>query len=251
MADLRALPATELLAATAKGGRFPTVVDGYFLPKSPLDIFKEGEQMHVPLLAGWNSAEQNYHALLGNDKPTVENYEKAVRKLYGDKADEILGQYKATSEEEVMQAATDMASDRFIAYSTWKWIDLHSKTGGKPVYRYLYSHPRPAASADPTAKVAMGAGHSWEIEYALGNLKTNKVYAWTPDDDKVSETMEAYFANFIKTGDPNGQGLLTWPTTRPGMPRIMVIDVTPRVEDDQHAARYRFVDSLLTTQTRP
>jgi len=245
LADLRALSATELLAATAEGVHFPTVVDGYFLPTSPSDIFTKGNQMPVPLLAGWNSAESSYHSLLGNDEPTVENYGKAVRKLYGDKAGEMLGQYKADSEEEVMQAATDMASDRFIAYSTWKWIDMHSKTGGKPVYRYLYSHPRPAPGADPAAKVPMGAGHSWEIEYALGNLKTNKVYAWTPDDDKVSETMEAYFANFIKTGDPNGKGLLTWPTTRPGMPWIMVIDVTPRVESDPHAARYQFVDSLL------
>ena len=46
-----------------------------------------------------------------------------------------------------------------------------------------------------------------EIEYALGNLDSNKVYAWTGDDRKVSATMQEYFANFIKTGDPNGPGL--------------------------------------------
>ena len=247
LADLRALSAADLLAATAKGGRFPTVADGYFLPTSPEDIFKAGEQMHVPLLAGWNSAEQNYHSILGKDEPTVENYEKAVRTLYGGKADDILGQYKATSPEAVKQAATDLASDRFIAYSTWKWIDLHSKTGGKPVYRYLYNRPRPAPVANPAAVVAPGAGHSWEIEYALGNLKTNKVYAWTADDDKVSETMEAYFANFIKTGDPNGQGLPSWPAVQPGAARVMVIDVSSHSEEELHAARYRFVDSLLSS----
>src|SRR5206468_4434985 len=45
--------------------------------------------------------------------------------------------------EEARQVATDLASDRFIAYSTWKWIDLSGKTGGKPVYRYYYARPRP------------------------------------------------------------------------------------------------------------
>jgi para-nitrobenzyl esterase len=245
LADLRAMSADDLLAATAKGARFPLVVDGYFLPGSPVAIFMAGEQMSVPLLAGWNSAEQNYTTLLGKDEPTVENYEKAVRKLYGDKAEGVLAQYKAGTPDEVKQAGTDLSTDRFIAYSTWKWIDLHSKTGGKPVYRYLYAHPRPpvAGGAAP-ASPPIGAGHSWEIEYALGNLHTNKVYAWTTDDDKVSETMESYFANFIKSHDPNGAGLPSWSPLQAGMGKIMVIDVTSRPEAEQHAARFRFLDSL-------
>jgi len=79
--------------------------------------------------------------------------------------------------------------------------------------------------ATPAKTPAMGAGHSWEIEYALGNLKSNKVYAWTPDDDKVSETMEAYFANFIKSGNPNGEGLSLWKPMQAVGSQVMVIDV--------------------------
>jgi len=265
LADLRALSAEELLAATAKV-HFPTTIDGYFFPVSPTEIYAKGEQLHVPLLAGWNSAEQDYHSLLGKDEPTVENYEKAVRKLFsGDEADQALKIYKASSPEEVMRAGTDLASDRFIAYATWKWIDLHSKTSGKPVYRYLYAHPRPpmvgvkrgaagvgAANAGGTvAGKPMGAGHSWEIEYALGNLATNKVYAWTADDAAVSETMETYFANFIKTGDPNGKiktgdpnakELPVWPVVKGDTPSFMVIDVKSHVGTEQHADRYRWWD---------
>src|SRR5580692_521485 len=123
IADLRAMTATDLLEAV-KRAHFATVIDGYFLPESPEDIFSKGEQMKVPLLAGWNSAESNYGAVLGHDAPTVDNYEAAVRKMYGDKADEVLLQYKATTTAEVEQAATDLATDRFIAFSTWKWIDM-------------------------------------------------------------------------------------------------------------------------------
>jgi para-nitrobenzyl esterase len=94
------------------------------------------------------------------------------------------------------------------------------------------------------AKAPMGAGHSWEIEYALGNLKTNKVYAWTPDDDKVSETMEAYFANFIKTGNPNGQGLPSWTPMQAGRSQVMVIDVNTHSEAERNAERYKFLEGF-------
>lgn len=47
-----------------------------------------------------------------------------------------------------------------------------------------------------------GAAHSAEIEYALGNLPTNRVYDWQPDDYMVSAIMQGYFVNFIKTKIP-------------------------------------------------
>ena len=86
--------------------------------------------------------------------------------------------------------------------------------------------------------------HSAEIEYAMGNLDTNTVYAWTPDDYKVSETMQAYFANFVKTGDPNSSGLLQWPASTPSEVHVMRIDVTPRVDPDTHRDRYLFLDKI-------
>ena len=242
IADLRAMPAADLMEAV-KRARFPRVTDGYFLPESPEDIFSKGEQMKVPLLAGWNSAESNYVAVLGQNAPTVDNYEAAVRKMYEDKADEVLLQYKATTTAEVQQAATDLATDRFIAFSTWKWIDIAAATGGMPVFRYLYAHPRPPAVGGPApVQPVMGAGHSWEIEYALGNLHTNTAYAWTPDDDKVSAVMEGYFANFIKTGNPNGKGLPEWPPMKQGVSEIMVIDVHTHAEPEKHQQRYRWME---------
>jgi para-nitrobenzyl esterase len=242
IAELRAMSATDLLQAV-KRARFPIVIDGYFLPQAPAEIYSQGEQMKVPLLAGWNSAEVGYGGVVGALAPTVENFEAAVGKLYGDKADEVLQLYKAATPEEVKQAATDLATDRFIAFSTWKWIDRAAATGGKPVYRYLYAHPRPpAVGATGNQPPPMGAGHSWEIEYALGNLHTNNVYAWTADDDKVSATMQAYFASFIKTGDPNGKGLPTWSPMKTIGSEIMVIDVHTHAEKEPHPERYRWMD---------
>ena len=244
IAALRAMPAQQILEPASKGGfasvgRFPIAIDGYFLPAEPSTIYAAGKQARVPLLAGWNSEELNWQALLGRDEPTPENFKKVLDKLYGARAGEALKHYPATTREEVIQSVTDMAGDRFIAYSTWKWIELHAKTSGAPVYRYLYARPRPAT---PPSR---GAVHSAEIEYALGNLAVNDVYAWTDDDYRVSATMQNYFANFIKKANPNGPGLPEWPPIRGGDVRVMRLDVQSRVEPDTTRARYLFLDQFL------
>lgn len=267
LADLRAIPAEKLLGSAADPaiGRFPIAIDGHFLPRDPVAIFAAGEQARVPLLVGWNSEEMNYRGVLGPDRPTRENFAKAVKRLYGDHADEVLAAYAAAGEEDVRQAATDLAGDRFIGYSTWKLADLHGRTGGSPVYRYLYARPRPAmqpemGDAEPGLAGGVtkrsgapanprppdrGAVHSAEIEYALGNLATNTVYAWTPEDHKVSEVMQAYFANFVRAGDPNGPGLPAWPAANRDVDiRVLRIDVETRPEPDRHRARYLLLDRL-------
>ena len=244
IAALRAIPSQQILDEASKGGwasvgRFPLTIDGYFLTDEPATTYANGKQAHVPLLAGWNSEEVGWGALLGSAQPTVENYRNAVGKMYSTRTDEVLKLYPAKTNEEVMQAAADLASDRFISYSTWKWADLHAKTGGAVVYRYLYARPRPAMKGKNTPP-ARGAAHSAEIEYALGNLGSNDVYAWTPDDYKVSTVMQSYFANFIKKGNPNGAGLPEWPAISKF--RFMRIDVESRAEMDNTRARYLFLD---------
>jgi para-nitrobenzyl esterase len=268
LAELRALPAEQLLEATR--GRppqhFPGTIDGYFLPRSPAELYAAGQQAHVPLLVGWNSEEASYAALLTGQEPTLENYQKIVRELYGMRAKEVLSLYPATTDEEVIAAATDLASDSFLGYSTWKWADLHGRTGGRPVYRYLYAHPRPPmrpemgdavgglaggvlrgeeAEAQRTPP-ARGAVHSADIEYFMGNLATNTVYAWTDEDEQLSELMQQYYANFVRSGDPNGPGLPRWqPANEGDTAQLMRLDMEPASEPDRHRARYLLLDELI------
>ena len=236
---LRSVPAEQILKADPSrpfAARFNLAIDGYFFPGPPLATFTSGKQSHVPVLAGWNSEELGGRFVLGADKPTRENLEKAIGRLYGADAKDVLKEYAAANDGEAAKAAGDLASDRFVGYSTWKWIEIAGKNGGKPTYRYLFARPRPAAGSPG------GAGHASEIEYALGNLATNKAFAWTPDDYKVSSTMLDYFANFVRTGDPNGKGLLKWPA---GGEQLMRIDVDPAVERDAHRDRYLVLDKLV------
>lgn len=244
LADLRSMPADKLLEAAGKYGyfKFHMTIDGYFLPRDPHAIFEAGEEAHVPLLVGWNSAEGDWHGILDGAAPTVANYSAAVRRLYpGASADTVLRLYHAADDAAVPAVATALASDRFIAFSTWRWANLQGLTGGHPVYRYFYERPRPATVAGGPAST--GASHSSEIEYAMGNLPGNKVFAWTPDDYAVSATLQGYFVNFIKTGNPNGHGLPHWPAANAGK-TVMVqhINVKTRTEPETHRDRYEWMD---------
>lgn len=269
LAQLRALPAERLLKAPGKPGDPWTkpIIDGHFLPKEPRAIYAAGEQSHVPLLAGVNSAEGGASAILKDAPPTLENYRAALARLYGEQADAAFAAYPATNEDEVLDAARDLASDRFISYGTWTWTDLATRTGGQPTYYYVFTKPRPpmrpemgdatpglaggvirgAASTKPAPLPTRGAVHSAEIEYALGNLDGNHVYAWTADDREASRVMQAYFAAFIEKGDPNVAGLPTWPTFASG--GHLILDVTPRAEPtDRLRSRY---DAFATLKPRP
>lgn len=258
LADLRALSAMELLAESSKPGapRFATVIDGYFFPHSPLEIFVAGDQAAVPLLLGWNSEEMTYQAVLGPNEPTPENYEAAVRNLYGDRAGEVLEVYPSS---DARQSATDLAGDRFIGYSTWKWFDLHRRTADAPVYRYYYAHARPPMRPEAAPQgmppegssneddAPRGAVHSAEIEYALGNLDVNDIYQWNDEDYVVSRAMKTYFANFIKSGDPNDPDLPEWPAAAAdgdaGL-MMMRLEEEPRAVPAPHRERYLLLDRL-------
>ena len=267
LAALRAMSAMELLEASSRPGvpRFSANVDGYFFPDLPANIFLSGKQAKVPLLAGWNSEEMNARALL-QETPNAENVKAMLTRLFPNKADEAAKVFPASTLDEALQSVTDLASDRFIGFSTWKWLDVHAKTSGKPVYRYLYARPRPPTvetgvtpnlaggvtrgGNTPPPPPARGAVHSAEIEYAMGNLGLNKVFAWTDDDRKVSQTMQGYFENFIKTGNPNGQGLPNWPmgaVDASGNAQRIRIDVETKAEPEPRA-RYLFQDQFFSTK---
>ena len=297
IAGLRALSMDKIMELTAPaGGRggapaagapaplsFSPNLDGYFLPKTLVQIFEAGEQAKVPLLAGTNSEEQGARSVLLQAEPTVENFTAAIRRLYGESADQVLKVYAPTTPEEVTQAATDLATARFIAHGTWKWTELQAANGGKPIYRYFYTKARPATipGRGPAPVVAAaggggrgafggsgggagrgagagrggapaaprGAGHSVEIQYAMGNLDLDNRYAWDADDRKVSETMQSYFANFIKTGNPNGPGLPEWPAYSAKTNYLrMRIGVETKAEPEPDRARYQVLDTIFAAQ---
>ncbi len=234
LADAMAMNADSLQKLLPPRGMANVVLDGYFMTESADDVFEKGQQAQVPLLAGWNSLEGTPSQALNNQAPTLANYKNAMKAQFGDMTDEIFKAYGLETDEDVLsQKGFDLASDLFTGFPTWKVCDYHAKSG-LPVYRYHYMHPRPQVSAkmgekvaalaggvrDKTAEekkseaqqppIAPGAVHSADIEYAMGTLDTNEYYDWNEDDYAISKLFLTYYANFCKTGNPNGKGLPEW-----------------------------------------
>jgi para-nitrobenzyl esterase len=113
------------------------------------------------------------------------------------------------------------------------------------VYYYYFTQPR-SAKRDGSAGPDPGAVHSGEIEYALGNLAGNHVYAWSAADYRVSAVMEGYWERFIKTANPNGANAPVWPAavSKDGGLTRQAIGTNTHAFVDRHAARYEFLRTI-------
>jgi len=246
LADLRAIPADQLLKSARSGNdfRFGPNIDGYFLTATAAEIYGSGKQSHVPLLAGWNAEEASFQVVMS--KMTAEKFRNQVNKKFSADEAAILKLYPAGSDDEATASAIALASDQFIAYSTWKWIEMQRQTAAKPVYKYLFSRVRPTPpdakfNGVPVAK--LGAVHASEIEYVFGALDSNKSFTWQPEDYKLSELMQTYWSNFAKTGDPNGSGVPKWPANDGRNEfAVMHLDVDAHSSPEAHRDRYQWLD---------
>ena len=243
LAELRAIPAEKLLATFAPpqspGFDFGPDIDGYFLPESVSAIFAAGQQNDVALMAGWNHDEGSFEMASSPQKPTADTFKATAQKDFGDKAEEFLKLYPANTDEHAVRSALDYAGDKFIALSTWNWIEAASKTGKQPIYRYRFDMA--PFSKNPNAP-RLGAYHSAEIEYVFGQLDSKTDVTWRDSDRQVSEMMQKYWSNFAKNGNPNGPGLANWPpyTASDGWP-VMILTDPPAAHKDDLRDRYLFL----------
>jgi para-nitrobenzyl esterase len=255
LATLRAQPAQALLdAAAASRLWFAPNVDGYFLAQDVYAVYAAGQHRQVPLLAGWNADEMRAAVTLRPQKPTVQSFTVETRTRFGAQADAVLKAYPAGTDAEALESAASLASDMFIGYATWKWIEMHAQSGRVPVYRYSFDRKIPvppgnAVNGVPATARDIGARHAGEIEYVFGSLDVSlpKV-PWEPADRKLSETMTSYWANFAKTGDPNGPGLPVWPRYDLSGRRVLQLDESIREAPDGQRPRYEAIDAYVATQ---
>lgn len=199
---LHTVPAVEILKAgqaAAAGDRTGLFVslDGWVLPESPAKVFAEGRAAHIPLITGTNVQE------VVQPEPAAKLREE-IRNAYGDRADHALALYGLTGEGEGKtdplygapgtQWATDVVFRcPSVAQAVW-----HA-AAGNPTYVYEFERPAPGHPVSV---------HAGELVFLFGTWASG--VPLTPADYKVSEQMQSYWANFTRTGSPNGEGLPAW-----------------------------------------
>jgi para-nitrobenzyl esterase len=251
LAEMRAKPGDELLQGAAKQSRgfgFGPNIDGYFLLTSVLNVYTEGAQSHVPLLAGWNADEGKMIVLFAPQKATAKSFTGLAQARFLDQAADFLKLYPATTDQEAVLSAEALAGDDFIAFSTWKWVDMQAKTGNAPVYQYHFEQVpavKPGAMIGPIPAAEAGSRHACEIEYVFETLKSQAGAPWTDEDFKVSDAMASYWVNFAKTGNPNGSGLPDWPKydRKDGYQVMHLSGKNTHSAADAQRGRYEFLDA--------
>lgn len=210
LAEMRKLTPEQLSAAARKpdpasaamGLRFSPSADGTVLPADPAAAARAGAYNNSPVLTGMVADEGSSLAPDYYRPTNPDMYRGMVRQRFGASADAMLAAYPADTP---ATSSPALSRDRAIA-SMLAWADERRATGSKPIYAYLFTHVEPGPDS-----AKYGAFHSSEIPYVFDTLDKSPDRGFTAEDRKIASTIGRYWINFVKTGDPNGTGLVQWP----------------------------------------
>jgi para-nitrobenzyl esterase len=204
IADLRKLNWKDLIAPVQGGGRFGVVIDGYVQPEPSGEMFAQGKQNDVPTLTGGNL--NDLGGASTHPATTAEQFRQQAEQRYRDLASAFLKLYPSATDEEARNSSNQSALDS-MRVSTYLWAVDRAQTAKTKAYTYFWDHVLPGPDAPQ-----FGAFHTGEVPYVMNTLDMCQGRDFTGNDRKIADMMSSYWANFIRTGDPNGRGLPHWPS---------------------------------------
>ncbi|MBX2891002.1 MAG: carboxylesterase family protein [Saprospiraceae bacterium] len=210
LAKLRALSVVEIVDGgwESDGPNGPPIysgpiLDGKLVVETAQSAYEVGRQPKVPLLIGSNSAEVPAGFVNAGSR-------EELLKQYGNLSGDLSKAYDPNG-------TTDFAEMLTLVNTDYVWAEPARFTAraftakGAPAYLYLFSYVSPSMKE----RMKFGAGHGSEIAYVFDNLRGWNGATVLSADHEVAKMMNAYWANFAKTGNPNGRGLPEWPIYDP------------------------------------
>lgn len=241
LAELRELPAEKIVnginMATMFGQRHiysGPMIDGKLMVEPSDAVFKAGGQAKVPLVVGANSAD------IGFDNAT--SFGELFNR-FGAHADEARRAFDPLGDGSLQEVRAEVGA-AFMMIEPARFVARQMAASGEPAYEYRFSYV-----ATALRQKLRGAPHSSEIPYVLDTLRKSMWSDFgkgiTEQDLAAARDMHAYWANFVKTGNPNAAGLLEWrPITRDGDQLMNFTERGPKGETDPWKARLDLVEPL-------
>jgi para-nitrobenzyl esterase len=113
-----------------------------------------------------------------------------------------------------------------------------------PAWEFRFSYV-----ADSMRGQWAGAPHATDVPFVFDTARAHYSAPLTDADEKVAQQMNTYWANFVKTGDPNGKGLPNWPAYQSASDMLM--DFTndgPVTKPDPWKKRLDLTEELASKQ---
>lgn len=193
-ADLRAVPAEQLLNPTPAFYSENLILDGGVLVEDVAEAFAAGRQAPVPMIIGTNSAEFS-----GIRLSEAGAYGRTSAAMTDGEHGALLAAYGGTEGFD-----HDVLSDLVFNEPARHLARLHAASGH---LTYLYRFDV-TSEADPMT--SGGATHASERPYVFDNLHTVGE-PMGERDQRAAATMAGYWTTFATRGDPNGPGRPAWP----------------------------------------
>uniref|UniRef100_A0A8C2JUF5 Carboxylic ester hydrolase n=1 Tax=Cyprinus carpio TaxID=7962 RepID=A0A8C2JUF5_CYPCA len=221
---IKELTEEQIVNASKKKHIFPgAIVDGEFLKAQPEELLKSKDFHKVPILAGTTNHEFGWmlsQALVskdwvkGMDAKTVKQLLDIFIKDGAPRVNEIIVEEylkNAKTPEDIRDAFTEMMGDIFMVIPSITVASYH-RDAGVPVYMYEFQQ-RPSIFKDLRPSFVK-ADHGDDLGFVFGACFWDghiKVEALTEEENQLCRTVMGYWANFIRTGSPNGPSLVHWP----------------------------------------
>jgi para-nitrobenzyl esterase len=206
-------------------------------------IFARGEHNDVPLLIGSNKDEMTSLTDPRTHPTTLEALRAVVEREYEGGFEAFLEVYPAESDGEARRAYLDSLRDARFTLNMRRWAQAATAHGASPVYLYYFTREPRTAARD-----FLRAYHAAEIAYAFDNLAAIPQTAHEEADHALAAAMSAYWVNFAKAGDPNGEGLPTWPQYERDNAPYLELGDTIRAGSDLLRAELDYTSGLLRGQ---
>ena len=205
---MRTLPVDEVIK---NGIGFPSsiLVDDVSMLSNIIEGFEEGINHKVPTIIGTNSDEGTalyWGSPLVDVPPPVnskEVFKKIIEEKFEEDAETALAIYPAKDEEQMLDSSKRLLGDSLFGAPSY-YAARAMADRGEDIYFYHFNQ-KPSGKAGEI----LGAFHASEIAYVFGVGGLGPI-----EDPELSRIMLAYWTNFSKIGNPNGDDIPDWETMK-------------------------------------